>query len=210
MSTKREILAAKVENKVTNTTEERRAAIVDAVMNSSDVVVEEFTKTLGKRGIISSYNMIVDGKNDEEILAELRGENKHKAKLSATSKELKARNKLLAEENKKLKAKLALYEETEVFFKLVWSLDNGLKQAKRLQKENANIFSSLAPRIRKHLATLKINVIDAEKYMPSDLRIAIKKAYRLEAKKLHPDISGDADMFIEVNTAYKKLMEVFK
>ena len=64
----------------------------------------------------------------------------------------------------------------------------------------------------KRMATVKNSILVALKLTKSDLDQAalytnIKKAYRLQAKRLHPDLGGNSEMFRKLHQAYEELLE---
>ena len=132
-----------------------------------------------------------------------------KDKLSSTVQarleRLEKENKELKAENRKLKAMVKMDELTEELMKFVKNVYHSYRFITESKKSNERLFQTrLLPHVESALETLEMAT-----NIESDLD-DLKKAYRVMAKKHHPDKGGNQDAFVEIKKAYDTLKKYIK
>jgi hypothetical protein len=82
-----------------------------------------------------------------------------------------------------------------------------LTKASRLPKGPKTLFPDEVSRPAVRSRSLVHLQLDADALRDTDLENVIKKAYRRQAKKHHPDLGGDTRMFRRIHEAYEDLLQ---
>ena len=203
----------KLSHEMKKSPQEKIDKAIVGVAGASVEVREAILKRVGVKGIKAPIDDLLDGKTDSEIMANLDGQ---REAVKATPKEKKTANKSLTDkiaklekENKELKARNKELEELEEYhkrigtFKLFYlGLSDTLRMLNNIKAMSERAIDDMSPQIKQayEILGVEINIADDSLKM-------VKKAYRLKAKELHPDMGGDADYFIQVKEAYEDLKE---
>jgi len=183
--------------------------VVLASIDESSKVKEALGKKSKKVGVnIILKTLSDDSLGEDEKVDLILGNTKKQVKpknitdCKEMNKQLREENRKLKEENKAMKKEIDKidYLKALTFFRGNLSrIVNGIRSEREKSEE---VFTNMKPAIEDALRILKLPTVSPSSFAE------IKKAYRDEARAVHPDFDGDSEEFRIVNEAYKLLKGV--